>query len=333
MRDDLQYEGLEETDKRIHAHKEDIGYITIHEVLDRQSYEQLGRTYFNAVDLAPFLLDDEPEDREEREILTEADLGSLDDSGPSTEALARAACRWMRHVVKSNMVGRVEGRFKASLWRPKGEGQFHSARFVCRDHSVKEPPVRPIVVPAPTVVAPVLPSALSEMMPEGKAWRALGEGYTSMIGLLQQSYAHLATLQNTTVSNQNEQILRLQRVLEELMGEVTKMRVGLANVDHRRQEQDGESKVREELGKQFISEIGTFGRVVAAAKFGMAPELVELAEIVNASPELMDAMKSPEVRKLLKDEKTRKELAELLLMAARTPTAANTNPTAEKSAA
>ena len=47
--------------------------------------------------------------------------------------------------------------------------------------------------------------------------------------------------------------------------------------------------------------------------------MVELFETVNASPELSETLRSPEVRKLLRDEKTRKELAELLKMAAATP--------------
>jgi hypothetical protein len=61
--------------------------------------------------------------------------------------------------------------------------------------------------------------------------------------------------------------------------------------------------------------------VLATAKFGLAPEMIELAEIVNASPELLEAMKNPAVKKILRDEKTRKvhpdrELAALLVMAA-----------------
>ncbi len=38
----------------------------------------------------------------------------------------------------------------------------------------------------------------------------------------------------------------------------------------------------------------------------MAPEMIELAEIVNASPELLEAMKNPAVKKILRGEKTRK---------------------------
>lgn len=92
--------------------------------------------------------------------------------------------------------------------------------------------------------------------------------------------------------------------------------------------------MREELGRQFISELGTLGRVVASAKLGLSPELVELFETVNASPELLDALRSPDVRRLLKDEKTRKELAELLKMAAAAPTetppANNPSPSPEE---
>ena len=92
--------------------------------------------------------------------------------------------------------------------------------------------------------------------------------------------------------------------------------------------------MREELGRQFISELGTLGRVVASAKLGLSPELVDLFETVNASPELLDALRSPDVRRLLKDEKTRKELAELLKMAAAStaeaPPANNPTPPVEE---
>jgi hypothetical protein len=153
-----------------------------------------------------------------------------------------------------------------------------------------------------------------------------------VLKLLQKSYAHLAALQNTTITNQNTQILRLQKVLEELMGDVVKLRVGLAENEQVQREDTGASRVREELGRQFIAEVGTFGRVLAAAQFGMPAEMVELAEVVQASPERMDAMKAPDVRRMLRDEKTRKELAELLLMAARSAPTANA-PTVPEAAA
>jgi hypothetical protein len=56
---------------------------------------------------------------------------------------------------------------------------------------------------------------------------------------------------------------------------------------------DGEGRVRKELGKQFIEELGALGGVLATAKFGLAPKMTELAEIVNASPERLEARKNP----------------------------------------
>lgn len=132
----------------------------------------------------------------------------------------------------------------------------------------------------------------------------------------------------------NGQNQRLQRLVEELSGDLIQVKIGAYEVESGRRTDDGEAKVREELGRQFISELGTLGRVVASAKLGLSPELVDLFETVNASPELLDALRSPDVRRLLKDEKTRKELAELLKMAAAStaeaPPANNPTPPVEE---
>ena len=61
--------------------------------------------------------------------------------------------------------------------------------------------------------------------------------------------------------------------------------------------------------------------------------MIELAEIVNASPELLEAMKNPAVKKILRDEKTRKELAALLVMAAQAGEAPANPPPSNESAA
>ena len=65
--------------------------------------------------------------------------------------------------------------------------------------------------------------------------------------------------------------------------------------------------------------------------------MIELAEIVNASPELLEAMKNPAVKKILRDEKTRKELAALLVTAAQAGDApandADTQPNGQSAAA
>ena len=150
---------------------------------------------------------------------------------------------------------------------------------------------------------------------------------------MQSTYSHLANLQNAHITSQSGQIARAQRTNEHIVGQLTSLKIGAYEIESHQRGDDGEGRVREELGKQFIAELGGLGRVLATAKFGMAPEMIELAEIVNASPELLDAMKNPEVRKILRDEKTRKELAALLVMAAQSATAPPTPPPAGESAA
>jgi hypothetical protein len=326
---DIRFEGLETTDRRLRELADDLGYVSLAEVTGRHSCEALGRADFTVTDLAPYLGEADPSELDGLGELGELrEIGDLSD--PGNEDLARAASRWVRQVAAANMAGRAQAKFKVSLWRPKGDALLHSARFLARNplhldgDEGEDFPLIP--APSPTVSAP-MPGVM--VSPEERVWAALGEGYTRLIALAQGTYSHIAGLQNTAIVSLNGQNQRLQRVVEELSGDLIQIKIGAYEVESGRRTDDGEAKVREELGRQFISELGTLGRVVASAKLGLSPELVELFETVNASPELLDALRSPDVRRLLKDEKTRKELAELLKMAAAAgdpPAAANTPP-------
>ncbi len=303
---DLTFEELEPAERRIARIAEDVGYITLCECLDRNHEETVARVEFNGADLAPFLVDPDGDGTED----------DPDGEDPTPEQLAVGAGRWLRFVARANMGGRRLGRFKLRAMNPKGEKTLFSARFLCRnadsDDNDQDAGSDVIPAPSPTVTAPS-----GEVQPEGRSWKALGDAYTSFIALLQSSYTHLAGLQSATIVNQNNKEMRLQGVLEGLTADVIALKVGVSEANVGQEREDGAAKVREELGKTFIAELGTFGRAVAAAKFGMAPELAELMDVVQASPELLDALKSPAVRQMLKDEKTRKELAELLNLAAK----------------
>lgn len=332
----LAFDALEPIEKRIRQVRNDIGYISISEVIDRKHYEPLGRIDFNESDLAPYLLDEELDDDDEEDNDDE-DGDALPDLVaapiPVDEAMrhADAGCRWVREMVEGNMNGQEERRFRLFVWRPKGEQILFTARFSCVDLGYVAP--GPLSEAGGIETAKELEPNLKmtpereaqlDALPTGATWAALGSGHRALLELTQKTYGHLATLQNTTINNQNTQIMRMGKVIEDMASDRAKVAFGVNRADEARRSEEGESRVREELGKQFISEIGTFGRVIASAKFGMAPEMIELAELVNASPELMEAMKKPEVRQLLRDEKNRKELAAMLLMAAAAP--ANASP-------
>ncbi|MCK6508033.1 hypothetical protein L6R53_32485, partial [Myxococcota bacterium] len=123
---DITFEGLETTDRRLRELADDLGYVSLAEVTGRHSCEALGRADFSATDLAPYLAEMDP-----TELGDLAEIADLDD--PSNEDLARAASRWVRQVAAANMAGRATAKFKVSLWRPKGDALLHSARFLARN--------------------------------------------------------------------------------------------------------------------------------------------------------------------------------------------------------
>lgn len=302
--------------------------------------------------------DDEETDDSERPDTLGAAVGA-----PTPTDLANAAFRWVKETAGENMNSVKRCKFKLSVWGPKADKLLYSTRFSCEnpdwmddDPEEEEPAERrlPTLIPAPagfpmpaplaptpgnaagqTAVVPtvrVAPEAALAMLmldaiPEGRVWKALGGGFEHLLHLYQEGFGTLNKLQNNAFVTQNAQILHNQKALEDLMGQLITLRVGVANADNEQREEAQGARVREELGKQFIAEIGGLGRVVAAAKFGMAPEMMELADIVGSSPELAEALKSQEVRQMLRDDKTRKELAQFLMLIAKgTANAADTPP-------
>lgn len=237
----------------------EITHITVHEVLDRSGYRQLGRIMFSGVDLGAFIepdVDDgddndneegegDGDDDEESETL--GDLARMD-NGVTSAVLADAAVRWIKHMADQNMVGQRENKFKVNLWKGKGDKVIYSSRFLCTNTEYEEPAV---AVPAPTVP---LPGPNPDTSPDPRTWRALGEGYQNFIALVQSSYQHLANLQNAHITSTSGQLARTQRSNENIVGQLTNLKIGVFEAESSQRGDDG--RVREELGKQFIAELG-----------------------------------------------------------------------------
>ena len=155
----------------------EITHITVHEVLDRSNYPQLGRIMFSGVDLGAFIEpdvndgdDNDNEDgdgdgNDDEESETLGDLARMDNS-VSYAVLAYAAVRWIKHMADQNMVGQREGKFKVNLWKGKGDKVIYSSRFLCTNTEYEEPAV---AVPAPTVP---LPGPNPDTSPDPRTWRA-----------------------------------------------------------------------------------------------------------------------------------------------------------------
>ena len=167
MIDELQFEKLDTIDAVIRQRCTEITHITVHEVVDRNGYPQLGRICFGAVDLGAFVepedddRDDPNDDRDDsnddndRDDPNDDPLGDLArmDNGVTYAVLADAAIRWIKHMADQNMLGQREGKFKVNLWKGKGDKVIYSSRFICTNTEYEEPAV---AVPAPTVPLPPL---------------------------------------------------------------------------------------------------------------------------------------------------------------------------------
>ena len=299
------FENLDQIEASVQRLRDELGYITLSEVKSRLRADTVGRVDFTAVSLASFLIDDDADG-----VPTFPDMDAITD-----EDLARAVGRWLRQHVHDNLIGRSEAKFKVSLWSPKGDTHLCSGRFIARRAE------RPMDSPAGTF-ASGLPSpfpANGVLPPDAAVWQALGGSYVNFVTMMQSGYAHLFGLQNSAIVVLNGDNQRLRKTLESAYGDLAKLRIGTFEAETEQRRDQASAKVREELSRQFISELGSLGRVIASAKLGLPAELAELIELVNATPELAEAIRDPEVRKVLRDEKTRKELAALLKIAAATP--------------
>jgi len=195
------------------------------------------------------------------------------------------------------------------------------------------PPPLEVVLPAPPppAVAPAFALALCgdrgqllyldpETIPESRVWRALGQATEQLLARAGAAYGNIIELQSRTVLHQSAQLDKSQALVESLASQLLAARRVQDGHEADQQVDERQLRVREELGKTFLSELGSLGRVVASSRLGVSPELVELGDLITTSPELGEALRDPNVRALLKDEKTRKELAQLLLLASKKPT-------------
>ena len=339
--------GLDITDTCLHDFREDIGYLAISEVTDRNRSVTGARVDFSGVALSPWLKrdttdEDEPEEdddeREEGDDDEPAGLGgALDRDVVDTAMLAIAARRWIRETTASLMAGRPHVKFKIGLWTPRGQTLLHSSRFEAKnpnagrkeaDEEADVEAERKVAAKlrdlTPTVVAP--PLRPGPFPPEERIWQSLGDGYANLIALSQSTYSHIAKLHGAEIVSLSDQNKRLLGTVESLSADLRHVHVGTAEQEREQVRDAGDARVREALVTQFIQELGSLGRAVAASKTGIPAELSDVVGALGASPDLMEALKLPEVRALLNDEATLKELAQLLRNVAAANKAATAAP-------
>jgi hypothetical protein len=336
---DVTLSGLELTQRIMRDSGDDIAYIALSEITDRNRSVGAARVDFSAVGLGPWLkrpagaLDDEDEeDDEEPEDDDdggddEPELGdALDGDLASTRQLAVGAMRWLDETVTALMAGRTHGKFKINLWSPGGKTLIHSARFEAKNPAARRRPAdeeaevdaeRAAVVPAPrgpdlapTVHAPI--PRTGPALPEERVWQALGDGYTQLIALTQSTYSHIAKLQAAEIQSLFAQNKRLSDTVEAVSEDLRAVHIGTAQAERDEVTEAAAAKVKEELGKQFIDQLGAGVRAYIASKASLPPELVDVVGTLSQSPELMEALRDPDVQSIIRQPEITQTLAATL---------------------
>lgn len=336
---DVTLTGLELTERIMRDSGDDIAYIALSEITDRNRSVGAARVDFGAVGLGPWLKrpvgaseDEDPEEEDDPEDddggdEDEPDLGNaLADGLVSPRELASAAMRWTQETVAALMAGRTHGKFKINLWSPSGKTLIHSARFEAKNPGARRRPAdeeaeveaeRSSVVPMPTrpdlapTVHPPTPRS-GPPIPEERVWQALGDGYTQLIALTQSTYAHIAKLQAAEIQSLFAQNKRLSDTVEAVSEDLRAVHIGTAQAERDEVTEATAAKVREELGKQFIDQLGAGVRAYIASKAALPPELMDVVGTLSQSPDLMDALRDPDVQHVIRQPEITQTLAATL---------------------
>ncbi len=348
--------GLDLTLRVLREQGDDVAYIALSEINEKGRSVGAARVDFSAVGLGPWLRrgvgdaeDDTDDDEEPAEDAPDevADLRDALTAGIApAPSLAAAAMRWIEETVTALMSGRSHGKFKIGLWSPGGKIMLHSARFEAKNplaratESDEEADVEAerqavtgrAVDLTPTVHAPAPRPGV--VVPEERAWHALGDGYTQLISLTQSTYSHIAKLQSAEIQSLSSQNKRLHETLESVSGDLRAVHIGTAEAQRDEVVDAASAQVRAQLGAQFIDQLGSVGRVYFAAKSGIPPELADIFASIGDSPELMEVLQQPGVVALMKDPAAKLYLAHMLKAAAQQVAAANAKKgTAEETGA
>ncbi len=341
--------GLDLTLRVLRQQGDDVAYLALSEINEKNRPVGAARVDFSAVGLGPWLRrgvgDDEEDTDDEDETAEDAAEGAPDEVADLRDALtagiapaptlAVAAMRWIEETVTALMSGRNEGSFKIGLWSPGGKIMLHSARFEAKNpfarstESDEEADVEAERLSvtkrgadlAPTVHAPAPRPGV--VVPEERAWHALGDGYTQLISLTQSTYSHIAKLQSAEIQSLSSQNKRLHETLESVSGDLRAVHIGTAEAQRDEVVDAASAQVRAQLGAQFIDQLGSVGRVYFAAKSGIPPELADIFASIGDSPELMEVLQQPGVVALMKDPAAKLYLAHMLKAAAQQVAAAN----------
>lgn len=266
---------------------EGASHITLMEVLNRDQTEQIARLELTSAELGPYI--------------REYDIEPGDTANESqVQALARGAEAWVRSMVVNQMYGRSSARFKLNIWAPKASQCLKSMRFGAVNAGWDDGPL-----PLPT---PSAPSFKGDAELPDFVLRAV----KNYLSLVEGSFSFLMSSSRAIISDQTAHLKRLEHRLGELMDHLIsgdRLAGAIAQQGAMTAEQ---ARLRGELGKATIEQIGRVTNSLIGGWNKLDPELMELMQLIQDDEALLKTLKHPKVLALLKNAEARASVRGIL---------------------
>ena len=308
----LVFDGLDVIERRFMARAGEASYIVLKDRTNRKHEEGLGRLELSAEAVTPWLTP------APTPFVDEYDEVDLDPDELDDEQIMRAALRWLRDLATRNARGEPFCRFRVRLFAPKGFKVVDSGHFTSTDEAAEDDDdaggastpsgIEALRIPAPNFDAENARGAI-------KGLRALGDYYAQWGQIMLGSVGQLQGINNAMLGRLATQLKEARGQVDQLVASILENRVKELDVQSERLADEREGDARTALAREALGQLGQAANAFLASR-GLSPETAELLGTLSGSPELLDALHDPGVRRLMKDPDNLRSLAEMLRQAA-----------------
>jgi len=240
-----------------------------------------------------------------------------------SEGLIEEALNWLRDQMDRIAIGQHCTRFRVYLYGVKGEDK-NTFVLTATDPQWQDAPSKPTVHAAADEV-------------ERRGLRSVEQAWTAWSNQVLGATERLTQI-SLSVADKSDQIARAQaeqsasetraarEQVNELVSASTQQRISeaqaraeLVAATTRHKVSEEEKVFKADLAKGALDQIGSLANAMMLRESGLDPEMSEVLVSLQASPELMTALRDPSVRAQLKDQENLRSLAALLQMATQQP--------------
>ncbi len=283
----LQFTGLDRVRQLVDEHRDAVGYAVLLHVLNRADRKPVVRINLAKSELGPFL---DP-----------SHVGA-----PTPAQLCEALLRRVPVEVERHWSEPGDRTYMLRLHQPKG-GYLASRSF----HAHRPSP------PAPTALAPIVVQLHPDLLPEARVWRALGGAVEDFVGTVVRAVSGLLDAEHRVAEQLADRLAKSWKLVEALTEQLLIERAERARLEGERRADEGAQQLRDVLAGKLLEELATLGQAVNTRHGDVPPELIEAFDRFAASPALVAALSTPEVRVMLQGPRACEALAAHLLEAAR----------------